>query len=92
MRDFAAAVPWKVAARHWNLISSHDTARIKTVTGSASLTRIAAALLFTYLGTPMIFAGDEIGLEGTMARMRGVRCPGTGPSAGITRRSVPTGS
>lgn len=64
LRDFAAAVPWKVAARHWNLISSHDTARIRTVTGSPIHTRLAVALLLTYLGTPMIFAGDEIGLEG----------------------------
>jgi alpha-glucosidase len=65
MREFASLVPWKVASRHWNLTSSHDTARIKTVTRSAESVRLAAALLFTYLGTPMIFAGDEIGLEGT---------------------------
>lgn len=64
MKDFAALVPWKVASRHWNLTASHDTARFLTVTGSAELVRVAAALLFTYLGTPMIFAGDEIGLEG----------------------------
>ena len=64
MREFAAAVPWKVAARHWNLVSSHDTARIRTVTGSSVHTRLAATLLLTYLGTPMIFAGDEIGLTG----------------------------
>ena len=64
MREFAAAVPWKVAARHWNLTSSHDTARIRTVTGSGEGVRLAAALLFTYLGTPMVFAGDELGLEG----------------------------
>ena len=64
MREFAAAVPWKVATRHWNLTSSHDTARIRTVTGSGEGVRLAAALLFTYPGTPMIFAGDEWGLEG----------------------------
>src|SRR5664279_6455899 len=33
MRDFAASVPWKVANRHWNLLGSHDTPRIRTVTG-----------------------------------------------------------
>jgi len=64
MREFAAAVPWKVASRHWNLTSSHDTARVKTVTGSDEMVRIAAGLLFTYPGTPMVFAGDELGLEG----------------------------
>ncbi|MEO5832485.1 MAG: alpha-amylase family glycosyl hydrolase, partial [Nakamurella sp.] len=65
MREFAAAVPWKVAGRHWNLTSSHDTARIRTVAGTPEMVRVAAGLLFTYLGTPMVFAGDEIGLEGT---------------------------
>ncbi|AZI59300.1 glycoside hydrolase family 13 protein [Nakamurella antarctica] len=65
MREFAAAVPWKVAARHWNLASSHDTARIRTIAGTPEMVRVAAGLLFTYLGTPMVFAGDEIGLEGT---------------------------
>ena len=32
MRDFAASVAWKVAARQWNLIASHDTPRFATVT------------------------------------------------------------
>ncbi|MBM9466442.1 glycoside hydrolase family 13 protein [Nakamurella sp. YIM 132084] len=64
MRDFAAAVPWAVAARHWNLISSHDTARIRTVTGSGEASRLAAVMLMTYLGTPMVYAGDELGLQG----------------------------
>ncbi len=65
MRDFAASVPWKVAARQWNLLGSHDTPRIRTVTGDDALVRVGAALLMTYPGTPMIFAGDEIGLTGS---------------------------
>ncbi len=32
MRDFAASVAWKVAARQWNLVASHDTPRFATVT------------------------------------------------------------
>ena len=65
MRDFASSVAWKVAARQWNLLGSHDTPRIATVTQSPAAQRLAAALLFTYPGTPMMFAGDEIGLCGT---------------------------
>ena len=65
MRDFASSVAWKVAARQWNLLGSHDTPRIATVTQSPAAQRLAAALLFTYPGTPMMFAGDEIGLGGT---------------------------
>lgn len=64
MRDFSAAIPWKVAQRNWNLLGSHDTPRIVTVTGSAELVRVGAGLLATCPGTPMIFAGDEIGLAG----------------------------
>ncbi len=65
MRDFAASVAWKVAVRQWNLLASHDTPRFQTVTGDDAATRVGVALQLTYPGTPMIFAGDEIGLTGT---------------------------
>ncbi|MFP5359044.1 MAG: glycoside hydrolase family 13 protein [Actinomycetes bacterium] len=64
MRDFLAGVPWRVAARNWNLLSTHDTARIRTITGSPERQRAAAALLYTYPGVPFVFAGDEGGLAG----------------------------
>jgi glycosidase len=48
-----------------NLLGSHDTARLMTVAGGDQA-RVALALcaLFTLPGTPMIYYGDEIGLEG----------------------------
>ncbi len=64
MRDFAASVPWKVACRNWNLLSSHDTPRIRTVTGDPDLVRVGVGLQMTYIGAPMIFAGEELGFEG----------------------------
>lgn len=64
MRDFAASVPWKVALRNWNLLSSHDTPRIRTVTGDPALVEVGVGLQMTYPGSPMIFAGEELGLEG----------------------------
>jgi len=64
MRDFAASVPWKVACRNWNLLGSHDTPRIRTVTGSRELVTVGVGLLMTYVGSPMIFAGEELGCEG----------------------------
>ena len=64
MRDFAASVPWKVACRNWNLLGSHDTPRIRTVTGSRELVTVGVGLLMTYVGSPMIFAGEELGYEG----------------------------
>lgn len=62
MRDVLAATPWRVAARGWNLLSTHDTPRFRTVAGSAERQHVAAMMLFTYPGTPFVFAGDEGGL------------------------------
>ncbi|WP_228373502.1 alpha-amylase family glycosyl hydrolase [Demequina gelatinilytica] len=64
MRDVLAGIPWRVAARAWNLLSTHDTARIRTLTGSPERHRAAAALLYTYVGAPFVFAGDEGGASG----------------------------
>lgn len=64
MRDFASQVPWQVTEVQWNMVTSHDTARIRTVVGDPRLVEVAAGLMFTYPGTPVVFAGDEIGAEG----------------------------
>src|SRR5690606_19025012 len=48
----------------WTLLGSHDTARIRTVVGTPQRGEVAAGLLLTLPGTPMIFAGDELGLHG----------------------------
>jgi alpha-glucosidase len=63
MRDFLASTPWKVALRHWNLLASHDTPRFRTVTGDPVGVRLGVGLQMTYPGAPMIFAGEELGLE-----------------------------
>lgn len=63
MREFAAGVPWRSAVANINLIGSHDHARIRSVVGSDERTAVAAGLLFTYPGTPMLYMGDELGLQ-----------------------------
>jgi alpha-glucosidase len=65
MREFTAAVPWTSAQHAVNALGSHDTPRIRTVVGSAEAVEVAAGLLFTFVGVPMVFMGDELGLEGT---------------------------
>ena len=48
------------------LLDSHDTARFRTVVLGDRQAHIAAmTLMMTYPGVPSIFAGDEIGLEGS---------------------------
>ncbi|WP_251038189.1 alpha-glycosidase [Paenibacillus albidus] len=49
----------------FNLLASHDTPRILTLLeGDSQKLKLAIAFLFTFTGTPCIFYGDEIGLEG----------------------------
>ncbi|KRF02705.1 alpha-glycosidase [Nocardioides sp. Soil777] len=63
-RAWHAAFGWRATSQSWNILGSHDSARIRTMVGSADVHRVAAGLQFTMPGVPMIFAGDEIGLEG----------------------------
>ncbi len=63
MREYLA-VPWPLLQSSLTLIGSHDTARIRTITGDPALVEVAVGALMTYPGTPMVWAGDEVGLEG----------------------------
>ena len=57
------AIPWAIARQQFNLLGSHDTARIRTLLGGdQALIRLAVAILFTYPGAPCVYYGDEIGL------------------------------
>ena len=65
MRDFQSRVPWTVLTHSFFLASSHDTTRILTLCGgSADLAGVAAGLVLTMPGVPMICYGDEVGLRG----------------------------
>ena len=51
---FRAAIAWQVALHQFNLIDSHDTARIRTVLGGdEGRVRAAFGLLLTYVGVPV---------------------------------------
>ena len=62
--QFVAGFPWHVRQNNMNALDTHDLPRFRTVTilGSAL---VGAGLQFTLPGIPMIFAGDEFGLDGT---------------------------
>ena len=54
-----------VTAVQYNLIGSHDTPRARTVlAGDIAALRIAALLTLTLPGTPSIYYGDELAMEG----------------------------
>ncbi|MCX6396596.1 MAG: glycoside hydrolase family 13 protein [Propionibacteriales bacterium] len=65
MQAFTASFGWRATTASWNILGSHDSPRIRTITGSATLHHLAAVLQFTLPGVPMVFAGDELGQEGT---------------------------
>ncbi|MFC4100543.1 alpha-glycosidase [Paenibacillus xanthanilyticus] len=49
----------------FNLLSSHDTPRVLTRAGEDKRRlKLAVVYLLTYIGTPCIFYGDEVGLKG----------------------------
>lgn len=49
----------------FNTLGTHDTERIKTVLkGNTARMKLASLLLFAFPGAPVIYYGDEIGLEG----------------------------
>ncbi|MDN5893901.1 MAG: glycoside hydrolase family 13 protein [Nocardioides sp.] len=66
MRAWLGRLGFRNLSTSWNILGSHDSARIRTITGSADLHHVAAGLQFTLPGVPMVFAGDEIGLEGVL--------------------------
>ncbi|MDR2722146.1 MAG: hypothetical protein LBB54_00210 [Cellulomonadaceae bacterium] len=103
MRDFAARVPWQVASVQLNNLGSHDTPRLLNSVGTRENVELAAALLFTYPGVPMLFAGDEIGARGTngeharvtmpwdLAGLDGAGAAGSGSGTGTTGDSTGAG-
>ncbi|MEP7763621.1 glycoside hydrolase family 13 protein [Sanguibacter sp. 25GB23B1] len=79
MRDFDAVVPWKVTAAQWNMLGSHDTPRLRTLVGDRAMVEVAAGMLLTYPGTPVLFAGDELGAQGTNGEHARVTMPWDAP-------------
>jgi glycosidase len=65
MRNYTSYAP-QVSRNMMNLIGSHDTPRILTECGGdRSLAKLAAILQFTWVGTPSVYYGDELGMEGS---------------------------
>ncbi len=62
---YRASVPWVIACQQFNLLDSHDTARIlNQCKGDKALVKLGVVLLMTYPGVPCVYYGDEIGMEG----------------------------
>jgi len=65
MDDLLAQYPEDVTQAQFNLLSSHDMPRFRTlVRGDTSALRLATLFQMTFPGVPSIYYGDEIGMEG----------------------------
>lgn len=63
-RIHRAALPYTILLQQFNILDSHDTQRIRSITsGNDALHRLAAMLQFTYPGVPCLYYGDEIGMQ-----------------------------
>ncbi len=66
IQEFNSSIPWRSLTASMLLLDSHDTARLRTVVLGDKRAHIAGmSMMLTYPGVPSIFAGDEVGLEGS---------------------------
>ena len=52
------------AVRSWNMLSSHDTPRLRLTLHDAAQRRLAVIAQFTLPGVPFVYYGEEIGMDG----------------------------
>lgn len=71
-----ARLPYQIASVQYNLYDSHDISRLHNNPEISCESRRAAVILqFTFLGSPGIYYGDEINLDGHIQTTEGCRYP-----------------
>ena len=74
---FAAGFPWHVRQNSMNALNTHDTPRFKSFTQDGAQ-KLAAGMQFTFPGIPVIWAGDEFGLDGDIGEKSRTPIPWNG--------------
>ena len=65
LTKYRVKIPFQIQLLNYNLLDCHDLPRLYTIIKkNFSKLKIALIFLFTYIGVPGIYYGDEIGLEG----------------------------
>lgn len=65
MDEFTSQIPWSARQASLTLLDSHDTARFHTVAGGSDVQLTGISMMMALPGIPMLFAGDEYGVDGT---------------------------
>lgn len=63
-KRMARRYPHEALLRSWNMLASHDTPRLATEVPDRARRRMAQVLQYAFPGTPMIYYGEEIGMQG----------------------------
>jgi alpha-glucosidase len=58
----ASLVSWRTRTHHLNQLTTHDTPRFRSRVGAARH-RMAVGMMATFPGVPLVFQGDEFGME-----------------------------
>ncbi|MBP1449757.1 MAG: alpha-amylase, partial [Thermoproteus sp.] len=64
LRRQLALLPKSFLGSSWLFLGTHDTPRAATLLGDRGLVEAGLAFIYTWLGTPMVYYGDEVGMEG----------------------------
>ena len=63
--DIRNSLDFQNQIRMYNLLDSHDVVRFWTqINKNFNKLKVALSILFTYIGIPAIYYGDEVGIEG----------------------------
>jgi glycosidase len=62
--DYATGYGHTGATCSWNMLSSHDTPRLRNTIQDSALRKLAIVAQFTLPGVPFIYYGEEIGMDG----------------------------
>ena len=66
LNRFRTLIPFQLQLLNFNLLSSHDLPRFYTrLNEQKDQYKLAIIFLFTYIGVPCIYYGDEIGMKGS---------------------------
>ncbi|MFX1284088.1 MAG: maltodextrin glucosidase [Promethearchaeota archaeon] len=65
MADFRSLLPFQIQLLNYNLLNCHDLPRFITLVDmNINKVKLGITFLFSYIGVPSIYYGDEVGLEG----------------------------
>ena len=66
LAEFRILLPFQIQLLNFNLLSSHDLPRFLTrLNKNIDQYKLSIIFLYTYIGVPSIYYGDEIGMEGS---------------------------